>query len=102
MDCIDNKSRLGFLLSAFKGDALNLIKNLERVDDNFDVAKGILEKHYNKSNAVRENLLLSCIKFKVPTPNFDYSNFLSSIINLNVFISELKRNHQIDIMSELS
>ena len=101
-DCVDDKSRLGLLVSAVSGDALNLIQNLEVVNENFEVAKGILEKHYHRSDATREKLLLSCIKYKVPNPNFDYSNFLSSIISLNVFISELKRSHNIDIMSEVS
>ena len=101
-DCVDDKSRLGFLVSAVSGDALNLIQNLEVVNENFEVAKGILEKHYHRSDATREKLLLACIKYKVPNPNFDYSNFLSSIISLNVFISELKRSHNIDIMSEVS
>merc|ERR1711989_262385 len=73
-----DKSRLGFLVSAVSGNALNLIQNLEVVNENFEVAKGILEKHYHRSNATREKLLLACIKYKVPNPNFDYSNFLSS------------------------
>ena len=38
----------------------------------------------------------------MPKVNADLSNFVSSIINLNVYISELKINHGIDILAEQS
>ena len=38
----------------------------------------------------------------MPKVNADLSNFVSSIINLNVYISELKINHGIDILAEES
>ena len=50
----------------------------------------------------RELLLLQCLKFRVPKVNSDLSNFVSSVIKLNVYISELKQNHEIDILSENS
>ena len=46
--------------------------------------------------------MLSCLKFKVPKINADLSSFVSSIINLEVYLSELKLNHGIDILSEKS
>ena len=99
---MDDKSRFNFLLSAVCGDALALIKNLKCTDANFKVAIELLEEQYNKSDAIREQLLLNCIKFRVPKVNADLSNFVSSIINLNVYISELKINHGIDILAEQS
>ena len=39
IDCVDDKSKLGFLMSAVKGDAYNIIKNLKCTDANFNVAK---------------------------------------------------------------
>ena len=100
IDAVDDKSRLGFLPSAVSGDALGLIKNLKCTDANFKVAIGLLEEQYNKPDAIREQLLLNCIKFRVPKVNADLTNFVSSIINLNVYISELKINHDIDILAE--
>ena len=35
IDCVDDKSKLGFLLSAVKGDAYNIIKNLKCTDAKF-------------------------------------------------------------------
>ena len=75
VDCIDDKSRMGFLQDAVKGDAFGLIKNLKCTDQNFKVAKDLLEKYYNKPNTIREKLLLQCIKFKFPKTNSDLSGF---------------------------
>ena len=99
-NAVDDKSRMGFLLNAVKGDAFIIIKNLKCTDENFAVAKELLEKHYNKPNTIREKLLLQCLKFKVPKASSDLSGFVSSIINLNVYINELKLNHGIDILAE--
>ena len=99
-NAVDNKSRMGFLLNAVRGDAFIIIKNLKCTDENFAVAKELLEKHYNKPNTIREKLLLQCLKFKVPKASSDLSGFVSSIINLNVYINELKLNHGIDILAE--
>ena len=93
---------MGFLLSSVKGDAFALIKNLKCTEANYAIAKDVLEKHYNKSDTIKEQLLLQCLKFKVPKVNSDLSNFVSSVINLNVYISELKQNHGIDILAENS
>ena len=46
--------------------------------------------------------MLQCLKFRVPKVNSDLSNFVSSVIKLNVYISELKQNHEIDILAENS
>ena len=89
-------------MSAVKGNALQLIRNLQCVDDNYAEAKKILEEQYNKSLAVKEQLLLSCIRFKVPKVGQDFSGFVSAVINLNVFIGELKRHHEVDILAEKS
>ena len=62
----------------------------------------LLEKHYNKPNTIREKLLLQSLKFKVPKASSDLSGFVSSIINLNVYINELKLNHNINILAENS
>ena len=102
IDCLDDKSRLGFLMSAVRGDAFSIIKNIKCTEANYAVAKGLLEKQYNKSDSIREQLLLSCLKFKVPKVNADLSNFVSSVINLEVYLSELKLNHGIDILAENS
>ena len=102
VDCISDRARLGFLMSAVKGDALQLIRNLQCVDENYAEAKKILEEQYNKSLAVKEQLLLSCIRFKVPKVGQDFSGFVSAVINLNVFIGELKRHHEVDILAEKS
>ena len=45
VDCIDDKSRMGFLQDAVKGDAFGLIKNLKCTDQNFKVAKEVFEKY---------------------------------------------------------
>ena len=87
-------------MNAIKGDAFEIIKNLKCTDENFAVAKELLEKHYNKPNTIREKLLLQCLKFKVPKASSDLSGFVSSIINLNVYINEQKLNHGIDILAE--
>ena len=67
---------------------------------NYEIAKELLENHYNKADTVREQLLLSCLKFNVPKTNPDLSNFVSQVINLKVYMSELKTNHEIDILAE--
>ena len=102
IDCVDDKSRMGFLLSAVKGDAFNIINNFKCTEANYNKAKESLEHHYNKSETIRELLLLQCLKFRVPKVNSDLSNFVSSVIKLNVYISELKQNHEIDILAENS
>ena len=84
IDCIDNRSRMGFLLSCVRNDAYNIIRNLKCTEENFLVAKELLEGHYNKTDNIKEQLLLSCLRFGVPTPNSDLSNFVSSIIILQV------------------
>ena len=100
VDCVDDKSRMGFLQDAVKGDAFGLIKNLKCTDQNFKVAKDLLEKYYNKPNSIREKILLQCLKFKVPKASSDLSGFVLSMINLSVYINELKLNHNIDILAE--
>ena len=82
IDCIDNRSRMGFLLSCVRNDAYNIIRNLKCTEENFLVAKELLEGHYNKADTIKEQILLSCLKFRFPKPNLDLSNFVSSIINL--------------------
>ena len=62
----------------------------------------MLEKQYNKNDCIKEQLLLFCLKFKVPKLNLDLSSFVSSIINLEVYLSELKLNHGIDILAKNS
>ena len=99
--CIDDKARLGFLYTAVQGDAYKLIKNLQCTAENYEVAKKILDEHYNRTNAVREMLLLKCLHFRSKNSS-DYSELVSAIINLKVYISELKNNHGIDIMAESS
>ena len=66
VDCLDDKSRLGFLLSAVRGDAFNIIKNIKCTEANYEIAKGLLEKQYSKTETIKEQLLLSCLRFKVP------------------------------------
>ena len=102
VDCINDRARLGFLMSAVMGNALQLIRNFKCVDENYAEAKKVLEEQYNKSLAVREQLLLSCIRFKIPKIGQDFSGFVSSIINLNVFMGELKLHHNADILAENS
>ena len=102
VDCVDDKSRMGFLLSAVKGDASDIVNNFKCTEANYNKAKEALEKHYNKSETIRELLLLQCLRFRVPKVNSDLSNFVSSVIKLNVYISELKQNHGIDILAENS
>ena len=46
-------------------------------------------------------LLLKCLHFRSKNSS-DYSELVSAIINLKVYISELKNNHGIDIMAESS
>ena len=46
--------------------------------------------------------MLACLKLKIPKVNADLSNFVSSMINLEVYLSELKLNHSIDILAENS
>ena len=102
VDCLDDKSRLGFLLSAVRGDAFSIIKNIKCTEANYEIAKGLLEKQYSKPETIKEQLLLSCLRFKVPKLNSDLSSFVSAIINLEVYLSELKLNHAVDILSETS
>ena len=58
VDCISDRARLGFLMSAVKGDALQLIRNLQCVDENYAEAKKILEEQYNKSKAVNPGMVI--------------------------------------------
>ena len=93
---MDDKSRMGFLLSSVKGDAFAIIKNLKCTEANYNIAKDLLDEHYNNSDTIREQLLLQCLKFKVPKVNSDLSNFVSSVINLNVYMNV----YAIDILAE--
>ncbi|MCP4267064.1 MAG: DUF1759 domain-containing protein, partial [Candidatus Brocadiaceae bacterium] len=93
--CPDDKARLGFLNRAVLGDGYKLIKNLKCTDDNFAVAHQILEEQYNRTHAIREMLLLKCLHFRTKNSS-DYSELVSAIIDLKVYISELKNNHSID------
>ena len=95
-NCPDDESKLGFLLQAVTGDALKLIKDLTCTDENFKVAKKLLEEEYNKPNAVKFMLLLKCLRFKIKNSN-DFSEFHSAILNLRVQINELNKNHAIDV-----
>ena len=99
--CPDDKARLGFLYTAVLGDGYKLIKNLQCTADNFAVARQILEEQYNRTHAIRELLLLKCLHFRTKNSS-DYSELVSAIIDLKVYISELKNNHNIDIMAESS
>ena len=100
-NCLDDKAKLGFLYTAVRGDAYKIIKNLKCTSANFVVAKQLLEKQFNLTNAVREMLLLKCLHFR-PKNSSDYSDLVSAIINLEVYITELNNNHEIDILAETS
>ena len=63
------------------------------------MAQELLERQYYRADSIREQVLLSCLKFRVPRHNSDLSNFVSSVINLEVYLSELKLNHGIDILA---
>ena len=95
-NCVDEESKLGFLFSALKGDALKVIKGLTCSNQNYQVAVKLLEEEYNNPKAVKDMLILRCLNFRIKN-NTDFSEYNSAIINLRVQISELSKNYDTDV-----
>ena len=55
VDCINDRARLGFLMSAVKGDALQLIRNLQCVDENYAEAKKSLKSSITRASLLKNN-----------------------------------------------
>ena len=87
-------------MTSVKGDASKILKNFKCTNENYMICKDVLFNQYNKSGVVRESLLSAINKFKFAKIGDDYTGFVSSMINLKVYLSELKQHHSIDILTD--
>ena len=77
--------------------AHKLISKLSIDNDNYVLSIKVIKNHYSNADKIAHELLSKIAKFSFSKPNQDYSNFLSSMISLKVYLEEIKNEHKIDI-----